>query len=202
MNININSHSSIQIDNIYFDPFQIKRAKQNAKYIFITHTHYDHLSVEDIDKIITLDTVIIATPDAKQTLEEKYQNKIIYVSPNDNISLADIEVEVLPAYNIVKEFHKKSSGWVGYKIIYNGSSFAVLGDTDNIPELSTLSCDYLFVPIGGTYTMNASEAATLANKVKPKFVIPSHYNSIVGTKKDEQKFLKALNKGIGVKILL
>ena len=202
MKININSHSSIQIDNIYFDPFQIKRAKHTAKYIFITHTHYDHLSVEDIDKIITLDTVIIATPDAKQTLEEKYQNKIIYVSPNDNISLADIEVEVLPAYNIVKEFHKKSSGWVGYKIIYNGSSFAVLGDTDNIPELSTLSCDYLFVPIGGTYTMNASEAATLANKVKPKFVIPSHYNSIVGTKKDEQKFLKALNKGIGVKILL
>ena len=202
MKININSHSSIQVDNIYFDPFQIKRARHNAKYVFITHTHYDHLSIEDIDKVITLDTVIITTPDAKQTLEEKYQNKIVYVTPGDNISLADIEVEVLPAYNINKEFHKKSSCWVGYKVIYNGSSFAVLGDTDNIPELNTLSCDYLFIPIGGTYTMNATEAASLTNKIKPKFVIPSHYNSIVGSKKDEQTFVKNLNKGIGVKILL
>jgi len=202
MKININSHSSIQIDDIYFDPFQIKRAKHNAKYIFITHTHYDHLSIEDIDKIITLETVIIATPDAKQTLEEKYQNKIIYVKPNDNISLSGIEVEVLPAYNLNKEFHKKSSKWVGYKIIYGGTSFAVLGDTDNIPELSSLECDYLFVPIGGTYTMNAVEAATLSNIVKPKFVIPTHYNAIVGTKKDEQTFLKNLDKGVGVKLLI
>ena len=202
MKININSHSSIQIDDIYFDPFQIKRAKHKAKYIFITHTHYDHLSIEDIDKIITLETVIIATPDAKQTLEEKYQNKIIYVKPNDNISLSGIEVEVLPAYNLNKEFHKKSSKWVGYKIIYGGASFAVLGDTDNIPELASLECDYLFVPIGGTYTMNAVEAATLTNIVKPKFVIPTHYNAIVGTKKDEQTFLKNLDKGVGVKLLI
>lgn len=202
MKISINSHSSIRIDNIYFDPFQIKRATHNAKYIFITHTHYDHMSLQDIDKVITLDTVIIAPADAKQTLEEKYQNKIIYVQPNDNISLSGIEVEVLPSYNIGKEFHKKSSGWVGYKIIYNEASFAVLGDTDNIPELASLACDYLLVPIGGTYTMNAAEAATLTNLVKPKFVIPTHYGSIVGTKKDETEFVKKVNKGISIKILL
>ena len=115
MKININSHSSIQIDDIYFDPFQIDKAKNNAKYIFITHTHYDHLSLDDIDKVVSDKTVFIATPDAKETLENKYNNKIVYVSPYDNIFLSDIEVEVLPSYNINKAFHKKEFGWVGYK---------------------------------------------------------------------------------------
>lgn len=202
MKININSHSSIQIDDIYFDPFQIDKAKNNAKYIFITHTHYDHLSLEDIDKVVSDKTIFIAPPDAKETLENKYNNKIVYVSPYDNIFLSDIEVEVLPSYNINKAFHKKEFGWVGYKIIYNGKTFAVLGDTDNIPELRTLSCDYLFVPIGGTYTMSATEAAQLTNTVKPKIVIPVHYNSIVGNKEDEAIFIKNVDKQIQTKIIL
>ena len=142
MKINVNSHSSIQIDNIYFDPFQIKRAKHTAKYIFLTHTHYDHMSIEDIDKVINANTIIIATPDAKETLEEKYNNKIIYVKPFDNLSFSDIEIEVLPSYNINKEFHKKSSNWVGYKIIYNEKTFAILGDTEAMYNQQKLNDRY------------------------------------------------------------
>lgn len=200
MKINVNEHSSIQIDNIYFDPYNIKNATHKAKYIFLTHTHYDHLSENDIDKVINSSTIIIATIDAKEKLESRYQNKIIYVKPNDIISLENMEVEVLPAYNINKEFHKKSYGWVGYKIIYNGKVFAILGDTDLTPELKELNCDYLFVPIGGTYTMDAKEASTLANLIKPEVAIPTHYNSIVGTKQDESVFLKNLDKSITAKI--
>ena len=202
MKINVNSHSSIQIDNIYFDPYNIEKATHKAKYIFLTHTHYDHLSKNDIDKVINADTIIIATKDAKKTLESRYQNKMIFVNAGDIVALEDMEVEVLPAYNTNKEFHKKSFGWVGYKIIYNGKIFVILGDTDVLPEHSKLICDYLFLPIGGTYTMNAEEAATLANLVKPKVAIPIHYNSIVGTKKDETVFLKNLDKSICSKIYL
>ena len=71
MKINVNSHSSIQIDNIYFDPYNIEKATHKAKYIFLTHTHYDHLSKNDIDKVINADTIIIATKDAKKTLESR-----------------------------------------------------------------------------------------------------------------------------------
>ena len=53
MKINVNAHSSIQIDNIYFDPYLITEETHNAKYIFITHPHYDHMSLEDIDKVIS-----------------------------------------------------------------------------------------------------------------------------------------------------
>lgn len=202
MKINVNNRSSVQIENIYFDPYNIKKATHKAKYIFLTHTHYDHLSINDIDKVINSSTIIIATEDAKNTLETRYQNKIYYVKPFDNLSFEDMEVEVLPAYNLNKQFHKKSFGWVGYKIIFNGQTFAILGDTDFIPEHEKLSCDYLFLPIGGTYTMDAKEASNLTNTIKPKFVIPVHYNSIVGSKQDESIFLKNLNKGISAKVYL
>ena len=52
MNINVNCHSSIKIGNIYVDPFKIKEESSDAKYIFITHSHFDHYSLEDVKKII------------------------------------------------------------------------------------------------------------------------------------------------------
>ena len=53
-NIYINEHSSIKIIDkkvIYFDPLIIKESKHDADLIFITHSHFDHFSKEDIEKI-------------------------------------------------------------------------------------------------------------------------------------------------------
>ena len=92
---------------------------------------------------------------------------------------------------------------MGYKVIKDGTVYMIPGDTDKTPELESLSgIDVLFVPIGGTYTMNAKEAAELANQVKPNLVIPMHYGSVVGTKSDEKEFLKHLDKKIKHKILI
>ena len=203
MNIKINTHSSIQIDNMAFDPYDADKLKFKAKYIFLTHTHYDHLDIPSIKALSNKNTIIIATPDAKETLETHFNNKIIYVKPGDEINLETCQVEVLPSYNINKNFHKKESGWVGYKVIKDGTVYAVLGETDKTPEIEKLSeIDILFVPIGGTYTMNAKEAAELANIIKPNLVVPMHYGSVVGTKADEKEFLKHLDKKIKHKILI
>ena len=51
------------------------------------------------------------------------------------------------------------------------------------------------------YTMNYQEAAELANHIKAKVVIPTHYGSIVGSKEDAIKF-KELVKNKEVKILI
>lgn len=203
MNINVNNHSSVQIDNIFIDPFNTSNVKTKAKYILITHTHYDHLSFEDIKKIIADDTIFIVTKDAEENTKTAFPNHtILTAEPNQKMRFFDFELETFPAYNLTKDFHKKEYGWVGYKIIKDSVSYAVLGDTDATPELETLSCDVLFVPIGGTYTMNAYEAACIANKIKPKLVVPTHYNSIVGTKQDEQEFLENLDKNIKYMIFL
>lgn len=195
VNINVNEHSSIQINDIFFDPFKIVGTQKKAKYIFLTHTHYDHLSIEDIDKIITPETKFIAPIDAKEKLE-KYQNEKLFVEPNKEYLLDNLTFQTFHSYNINKEFHKKEFNWVGYKLTFNGVSYAILGDTDSTPELENLKCDILFIPIGGTYTMTPSEASTLTNKIKPQIAIPVHYGSIVGKSQDAKTFAQNLTDDI------
>lgn len=224
MKISINSHSSIQVNDMFFDPFQIDEkpvkiydstlgkilsetknltTEGKAKYVFLTHTHYDHLSPEDLSKIVDEGTVFIAPPDAKQTLDEQFpENEKFLIRPNEAMELDGILVSTFPSYNLNKNFHKKESGWVGFKVTTKDGTFAVVGDTDLTLELKNLSCDILFVPIGGTYTMTASEAAEAANIINPKIVIPMHYNSLVGNKKDEKEFLEKLDKDIKPVILI
>ena len=203
MNIKVNTHSSIQIDDIAFDPYGITDTNFKAKYIFLTHTHYDHLDVNSIKNISNNQTIIVATYDAKEILEKSLNNKIIYIKPNEKLDFDTFKIETFASYNINKNFHKKEYNWVGYKLTKDNTTYAVLGDTDATPELDNLTnLDFLFVPIGGTYTMNAIEAANLTNKLKPATVIPVHYGSIVGTKNDEDVFITHLNKNINYKILL
>ena len=66
------------------------------------------------------------------------------------------------------------------------------GDTDITEENKKVKCDVAFVPVGGTYTMDFKEAAQLINIIKPKFAIPVHYGSVVGSKQDATDFIKLL----------
>jgi len=50
--------------------------------------------------------------------------------------------------------------------------------------------------------MNAKEAAELVNTIKPEIAVPIHYGSVVGTKKDPEKFIKLLNSEIEGVILM
>ena len=59
-------HSSIKITGdrvIYIDPYNINDEPKDADLIFITHTHYDHFSPEDIQKVRNQNTIIIVTED-------------------------------------------------------------------------------------------------------------------------------------------
>ena len=64
-----------------------------------------------------------------------------------------------------------------------------------------VKCDVAFVPVGGTYTMNFSEAAQLINIIKPKIAVPIHYGSVVIRKQDATEFIKLLyptTKGVNL----
>ena len=58
------------------------------------------------------------------------------------------------------------------------------------------------VPIGGTYTMTANEAAKLINEISPAVAIPTHYGSIVGKPEDADVFRKHVDPKIQVETKL
>ena len=199
LNIKINKHSSICVDNdIYFDPYGITGHQKNAKVIFITHSHYDHLDMPSIKNIFNEDSVIVGPKDAIDMLrEEGYDDENLkVVKPFESGIAYDIEFETFPSYNLNKKFHPKDNGWIGYTIVSKDIKYTVCGDSDNTPELNNIKTDVLFVPVGGTYTMTPDEAATLTNNICPKVAIPVHYGSIVGTQLDGQKFCDNINNSI------
>ena len=206
-NVEVLYHSSIKIkDNkiIYIDPFKIDKDYNDADIVFITHDHFDHYSEEDIDKVINENTTIIIPDELLTKLLRKGINKnaIITVEPNEKYMVQGIKFETIPAYNTNKTFHPKENYWVGYIITLDGIRYYIAGDTDITEENRKVKCDVAFVPVGGTYTMNYSEAAELVNIIKPKIAVPIHYGSVVGTKQDATNFIKLLHSSIKGIILM
>ena len=70
-NIEFVKHNSIKIRGskiIYIDPYEIEQNYNDADYIFCTHSHYDHFSPEDINKVMKETTKIITVKSLKRLL--------------------------------------------------------------------------------------------------------------------------------------
>lgn len=206
-NIEVLCHSSIRFNKgliIYFDPFKINKDYHDADIIFITHSHYDHYSEEDISKVIKDNTTIVVPKDLEDMVLQFgfAKEHIIVVSPNEEYSVLGINFKTIPAYNANKNFHPKSNEWVGYIVNLDQTTYYIAGDTDITEENRQVKCDVAFVPIGGTYTMTYSEAAELINEIKPQIAVPIHYGLIVGNKEDANNFANLVDKEIECKILI
>ena len=179
-------HSSVRIEGekvIYIDPWKLKDPMK-ADLILISHSHYDHLSVEDVEKIRKADTVIVTTRESAAVLS----GNLRIVKPGDVVQIGKVSVEAVPSYNTDKDFHPRENGWLGFVVTVQGTRIYYCGDTDLIPEMKTIQADIMLVPVGGTYTMTAEEAARAVNIVRPGTAIPIHYDDIVGSVEDARRF--------------
>ncbi len=182
---------------IYFDPFDISKDYHDADYIFITHSHYDHFDLDSIKNIMKDSTKFIV-PKIMGNEIKKISSNILLVEPNKDYKLDELEFKTIPAYNVNKAYHPKEKGFVGYNMKINNIWYYVMGDTDVTDEAKDVKCDYCFVPIGGTYTMDYKEASEYINHLKPKKVMPIHYGTIVGDISLGNEFKKLVNKDIEV----
>lgn len=144
---------------IITDPFSkdvgLKPPRGSADIITVSHDHYDHNNVKNISG----DPFIIEGPG-------EYDVKGIFIKG-------------------IYSFHDNSKGEErGSNAIYvikaEEMKICHLGDLGQ-NELSSAQLDQigdvdvLMIPVGGTYTINGSEAVQIINQIGPKIVIPMHY---------------------------
>ena len=207
-NIQVFTQSSIRITSgagiIYADPFQLRGSFGDAACILITHDHYDHFSEEDILKAACSETILVVPKKMEKQVKGLSGKvaKILAVMPGEQLDIGGVHLEAIPAYNILKPFHPKSAGWVGYLLEADGKRIYIAGDTDATAEAKAVRCDIALIPIGGTYTMDAKQAAELINEMRPETAIPTHYGSIVGSPKDGEVFASLVKAPVKVELKL
>lgn len=183
-------HASFRISHddtvIYIDPWKIKGEPAEADVVLISHGHYDHYSSQDITRVSNANTRLVASSDVI-----KKENVGQVLSPGKILEMEGFNVSGIASYNPEKQFHPKSNNWLGFVIEIESKRIYYAGDTDLTDEIKTLTnIDTALLPVGGTYTMNAEQAAQAAEFIRPRLAIPYHWGDIVGDNKDAGKFAK------------
>lgn len=169
MNISWKGQSCFQIQlssnkngaySIVIDPFDQKTglsvSKLQADVLLITHDHDDHNNT----KAVTGDYFKIDGP-GEYDIGSSFIEGIFSYHDNSNGE----EHGINTIYTIETE---------DIKLCHLGD----LGQKElTADQLNTIgNIDILMIPIGGTYTINASEAIKIMSSIEPKIIIPMHYN--------------------------
>jgi L-ascorbate metabolism protein UlaG (beta-lactamase superfamily) len=173
---------------LYIDPWEAEGPA--ADVILITHAHSDHYQPDEIERLSKNGTQLVAPHDIARELH----GEVTPVAPGDSIEVVGVRVQAVPAYNIVEErlqAHPKANNWVGYVLTLGDQTYYHAGDTDHLPELDSVRANVSFLPIGGTYTMEADEAGGLARAIGPDLAVPMHYGFLVGSPSDADRFAEA-----------
>jgi L-ascorbate metabolism protein UlaG (beta-lactamase superfamily) len=195
---------------VYTDPFKVTK-NDEAHVVTISHEHFDHMSIEDLKKVIHPGTTIVASPLCKDALSNIKARDKRFLDPIAKMTIGtpktgEVIIETLAAYNINKfrepgkAFHPQEEKRLGFIIRMDGTAVYFAGDSDLTPEMRAVKCDIALLPVSGTYVMTAEEAAEAAAAINPKIAVPMHYGAIVGTEDDAKRF-KSLVKNCQVEIL-
>lgn len=215
VSIDFLGHSGFLIGNgggkkIAIDPYNVSDNAPKVDLIVISHSHYDHCSIKDIQKLAKEKCVVIIPADAQSKITKIENVEMQVIEVGDEFTWGNFKVEAFPAYNIDKKYHPKNEGWLGFVIKIDNLAIYHAGDSDKIKEMEKLTGygkhDRKFVallPVSGETVMSAEEAADVADMLKPDLAIPMHYGSgVVGTIEDAKRFVDICKEnGINAQIL-
>ena len=126
-----------------------------ADIALVSHDHYDHNSIKTVEK----ETTKVITETRKRTVDS-------------------ITIKGYFSYHDEDEGKKRGENNI-YRFTINDIAFCHLGDLGHQLDAALAKkledIDILFIPIGGTYTLDASEAWKVIDQIQPLIIIPMHY---------------------------
>jgi len=163
LQIRWHGHSCFEVTNdvtIVTDPHDgksigVPTPTVHGDIILVSHDHYDHNSVKTVEK-----------PES------------VIVRDHQKRSIHDVAIEGIPSFHDDDKGAKRGENII-YKFIVDGVTFCHLGDLGHKLEDEQVhrigDVDILFLPVGGTFTIDADDAWQVINKIKPRIAIPMHF---------------------------
>lgn len=179
---------------VYVDPLSVSRFGQDADLVIITHSHSDHFSPEDVQRVRRPDTTFVTTADVAERLEELgVQPEYITVVGCESPTVYLEEGVAITPVVAQNKNHPIDFGF-GAVVELGGYRYYISGDTDVLA--SDVECDVLFAVCDGQYNMPQYEQRVVEELQKmdhlPGIVVPYHYGYLENTEQNGEKLASAL----------
>lgn len=217
MKVNYLGHSAFLIEGrnrILVDPFLTGNPKASTTpdkvqcdIICVTHGHSDHLG--DTVEIARRTGATVACIVEMSDYLEKCGVKSLGFNMGGPAKILDSSITLVPA------FHSSSIGAPGLefsaampvgvvidsgKVVYHAGDTCVFGDMKLIGQM--YKPDLALLPIGGFFTMDSKQAAMAVDLIKPKVVVPMHYNTWPPIEQDPKEFERLVKKSSKTKVVI
>src|SRR5215813_860603 len=116
---------------IYINPWRITRHTFLADVILVSHQHYEHCSLADIEKLRGSATRVISNELVKQEVEG-----CEVLRPWQSIQVDRAGIKAIPAYSPDGWQHPQEDGGLGFVISLNFYDIYYAGDTQIISEMA------------------------------------------------------------------
>lgn len=169
----------------------------NCQYILVSHAHGDHLG----------DTASIATRTGAKVITINALAQVLKAQGCDVLPM-DIGGKKMFDFGYVRFTQAVHGSGIaggqaaGFVVNFYGTTIYFAGDTALFGDMALIGklekLDYALLPIGNNYTMGPEDAVEAVGMLKPKAVIPMHYNSnpLIMTSPDD--FKKAVEARYGI----
>ncbi|MDA7950394.1 MAG: metal-dependent hydrolase [Pirellulaceae bacterium] len=181
------------------NPLATVRAEEVvADYILLTHGHFDHIA-DALEIAQKNDALIVANFEISHWFNttHKYE-KTVVLNTGGIISFPFGKVEMTHAVHGSQMPDGAYGGSAGGLVVYtNEGSYYFAGDTSLFLDMELIGnrgIDTAFLPIGGQFTMGPEDAVEAVKFLRPRLVVPNHYDTWDTIKQDPHAFVKEVEE--------
>lgn len=176
-----------------------------ADWVLVTHGHHDHLG--DAVEIAQRNkaTIITISEIARYCSAKGVKAHAMYIGGKYNFGTFSIKLTLALHGSSTSadptEYLGQPCGFLVFaegKTIYFAGDTGIFGDMELIGRLHPI--DLAVLPIGDNYTMGPEDALEAVKLLKPKLVIPAHYNTWDIIRQNPEQFKAAVENNTGVPV--